>query len=86
MCKLGDRCNYTHGDPQQMKLQKLVDANISPLEKDLSGYRIASDAVKTQGNTSSGPSPGGYNNTKPNAKQNGKIYRKLFSLLFITFF
>ena len=65
MCKLGDRCNYTHGDPQQMKLQALVDKNISPLEKDLSGYRIAADVARSQGGTAGGQSGGGDSQGPP---------------------
>ena len=67
MCKLGDRCNYNHGDPQQMKLQSLVDANISPLERDLSGYRIAAGAAdntsqaEVGGNGAAGGDGGGDN-------------------------
>ena len=43
MCKFGDRCIYNHGEAGIKKqLQAVVDSNISPLEKDLVGYRIAS--------------------------------------------
>merc|ERR1711892_1348543 len=43
MCKFGDRCIYNHGDPgMKNQMQAMVDSNISPLEKDLVGYRIAS--------------------------------------------
>jgi len=59
MCKLGDRCNYNHGDPQQAKLQSLVDANIVPMERDLSGYRIApADNNKPQTDGAGGGSDG----------------------------
>ena len=83
MCKLGDRCNYTHGDPQQMKLQNLVDANISPLEKDLSGYRIAADVAKSQvtGTTTTGPT-GGSNNVKQNGKKDLRKFNFTLKFLF----
>ena len=43
-CKFGDRCIYNHGEPgPRSLLQAAVDSNISPLEKDLVGYRIASN-------------------------------------------
>ena len=83
MCKLGDRCNYTHGDPQQMKLQNLVDANISPLEKDLSGYRIAADVAKSQvtGTTTTGPT-GGSNNVKQDGKKDLRKFNFTLKFLF----
>ena len=45
MCKFGDRCIYNHGQPGGVRsqLQAAVDSNISPMEKDLVGYRIASE-------------------------------------------
>ena len=83
MCKLGDRCNYTHGDPQQSKLQALVDAQVSPLEKDLSGYRIAADAAKTAGMSqppaptpaSSAPAPASSQTQTPDKRQKGNLPR-----------
>merc|ERR1719244_176727 len=48
-CAHGDRCIYNHCEPGltgKNRLQAAVDANISPLEKDLVGYRIASDRVE----------------------------------------
>ena len=83
MCKLGDRCNYTHGDPQHTKLQALVDAQVSPLEKDLSGYRIAADAAKTAGMSqppaptpaSSAPVPASSQTQTPDKRQKGNLPR-----------
>ena len=74
MCKLGDRCNYNHGDPQQTKLQSLVDANISPLERDLSGYRIAADnKPQTDGLTGAGAAGGTGASLHPaNSREKGK--------------
>ena len=69
MCKLGDRCNYTHGDPGHNKLQSLVDAQLSPLEKDLSGYRIAADVAKNavnNGSSNNSPQKQSSSNTANN--------------------
>eukprot|EP00092_Neocalanus_flemingeri_P019769 GFUD01021409.1.p1 GENE.GFUD01021409.1~~GFUD01021409.1.p1 ORF type:complete len:816 (+),score=239.01 GFUD01021409.1:110-2557(+) len=48
MCKFGDRCIYNHGEIKN-QLQAAVDSNISPLEKDLVGYRIASSQKRPAG-------------------------------------
>ena len=79
MCKLGDRCNYNHGDPQQLKLQSLVDAKISPMERDLSGYRIAAANTSQAGGVGGGerpPPPPTSNNT--NAGGKGERFLKGF--------
>jgi len=50
MCKFGDRCIYNHGEAgMKNQLQAVVDSNISPLEKDLVGYRIASGQSGVEG-------------------------------------
>ena len=78
MCKLGERCNYTHGDPQQSKLQALVDAQVSPLEKDLSGYRIAAEVAKAQSaNSAPVAQSSSQNNTKQTDQQKGELHASL---------
>ena len=80
MCKLGDRCNYTHGDPQHNKLQSLVDASVSPLEKDLSGYRIAADVAKAKAQNAANSTPvaqqaaPSQNNIKLSDQQKGEFH------------
>jgi len=61
-CAHGDRCIYNHCEPGQTgknRLQAAVDANISPLEKDLVGYRIAS-FIKDDGGTEASDSGEGF--------------------------
>jgi hypothetical protein len=60
-CKFGERCIYSHGEPgprpQATGLQAMSDAAISPLERDLVGYRMAAAGVGGEAGPGSGKRP-----------------------------